>query len=418
MSAATASAAPASSGSVPSAPVDSDFIVETSGDGEFPRCPKFDDLPLSDELLHGIFSYGFEKPSAIQSVAILPLIKGRDIIGQAQSGTGKTGAFGIGCLARMDPKLRAPQGIIVCHSHELADQTTKVLREIGAFMKVGVVLAIGGVPRHQNVRDIRAGPCIVVGTPGRILDLASSGELPFTSLRTFIVDEADEMLRDRFAEQVSDIVSVGLPTTCTMGLFSATLPEETADLAKRILNEPVKVTLRQADVKLDGIKQFAVELEDDSQKLSVLADIFQSISIPHSIIFTNTKERADRLHYALTQDGYPVSVIYGDPMPQAERKRRMDEFREGKTRVLIATNLLARGIDVQTVSMVFNFDVPSFEDKESYIHRIGRCGRYGRKGTAINLVTAPEKDVLDQISAHYSFGLKPLPAELTGVLPE
>jgi translation initiation factor 4A len=410
MSAASTSAA---------APADSNFIVETSGEEEFPRCPKFDDMPLSDDLLRGVYAYGYEKPSAIQSVSTLPLIKGRDILGQAQSGTGKTGAFGIGCLARIDPKVRGgPQALILCHSHELADQTATLLQSISNYMKVGVVLAIGGVPRHQNVRDIRNGAAVVVGTPGRVLDLASSGDMPYGCLRTFIVDEADEMLRDRFLEQVSEIVKIGLPKTCAIGLFSATLPEEVAELAGTILKDPIKVTLRVADVKLDGIKQFHVELEDDNQKLDVLADIFQSISIPHSIIFTNTKERADRLHYMLTQQGYPVGLIYGDPMPQAERKRRMDEFRSGKTRVLIATNLLARGIDVQTVSMVFNFDVPPFEDKESYIHRVGRCARYGRKGTAINLVSASEKDVLDQIGAHYKFTTAPLPVDLAAVVPE
>lgn len=400
------------------APPDTEFIVNSSGDTEYPRCPKFDDLPLSDQLLRGVFAYGYEKPSAIQSVAILPFIKGRDILGQSQSGTGKTGAFGIAALARLDPKIRAPQVLIISHSHELADQTAKVLRQIANYMKINVVLAIGGVPRHHNERDLRGCASVVVGTPGRILDLASSGDLPFHSLHTFIVDEADELLRNRFADQVSQIVGIGLPETCAVGLFSATMPDDVRELADRILKDPVHITLKMADVKLDGIKQFAVELEDDSQKLSVLADIFQTISVPHSIIFTNTKERADRLYNALAADGYPVGVIYGDPMPQAERARRMEEFRGGKTRILIATNLLARGIDVQTVSMVFNFDVPSFEDKESYIHRIGRCGRYGRKGTAINLVTGPEKDVLDQIAAHYSFKLNVLPADLAGVVPE
>jgi translation initiation factor 4A len=399
-------------------PVDSDFIVETSGEGDVSRHATFDGMDLPDTLLRGVYSYGFEKPSAIQSVAIAPFISGRDVLGQAQSGTGKTGAFGIGLLARMNTKLRAPQALILCHAHELADQTAKVLRGLSSYMGITVVLAIGGVPRHQNVRDIRSGPVVVVGTPGRVFDLASSGDLSFRDLHTFVVDEADEMLRDRFAEQVSEIVQIGLPKTCTLGLFSATMPEDVEELAKTILTNPLKVTLRKADVTLEGIKQFFVELDDDRQKMDVLADIFQSISIPHSIIFTNTKERADRLHQALEEQGYPVGIIYGDPMPQAERQRRMDEFRAGRTRVLIATNLLARGIDVQTVSMVFNFDVPSFEDKESYVHRIGRCGRYGRKGTAINLVTAPEKDVLDQIGAHYNFRTLPLPVDLSGVLPE
>lgn len=408
-----------------SGPVDSNFIVETSGkgkgseSGEISRFTKFDDMGLPEQLLRGIYSYGFEKPSAIQSVAIVPLMNGNDMLGQAQSGTGKTGAFGIGCLARIDPARRGVQGLILCHSHELADQTAKVLTELSRHLKVTVVLAIGGIPRHQNVRDIRnGGAVIVVGTPGRVYDLASSGDLPYGELRTFIVDEADEMLRDRFLDQINEIVSIGLPKSCTIGLFSATLPDEVTELATQILTDPIRVTLHIADVKLDGIKQFHVELEDDSQKLEVLSDIFQSISIPHSIIFTNTKERADRLHYMLSQQGYPVGMIYGDPMPQAERKRRMDEFRMGKTRVLIATNLLARGIDVQTVSMVFNFDVPSFEDKESYIHRVGRCARFGRKGAAINLVTAAEKDILDQIGAHYKFATVSLPVDLASVVPE
>ena len=394
----------------------SQFVVETSNETEFPPCTSFDDLGLPDNLLRGIYAYGFEKPSAIQSVAIAPLVKGRDVLGQAQSGTGKTGTFGIGLLSRIDPDLKQTQGLIMAPTHELADQIATVIRALGSHMKVQVVLAVGGVPRHLNAREIRSGAHIVVGTPGRIYDLASSRDLVFNSLRMFVLDEADEMLRDRFAEQVSEIVNIGLPKDCRVAFFSATMPPEVKDLADKILSDPVRVTLKTADVKLDGIKQYYIELQDESWKLECFCDIFESLTIQSSIIFCNTKERAERLHATLTDRGFPVSVIYGEPMTQTVRQQRMRDFRSGATRVLIATNLLARGIDVQQVSVVFNFDMPQFEDKENYIHRIGRCGRFGRKGTAISLLTPAEKDVMDQIASHYSFQTAALPQDLKGVV--
>jgi translation initiation factor 4A len=392
------------------------FIVETSNESEFPPCASFDDMGLSDQLLRGVYAYGFEKPSAIQSVAITPIVKGRDILGQAQSGTGKTGTFGIGILSRVDPELKQTQALILAPTHELAEQIATVIRSIGAHMKIQVVLAVGGAPRHLNVREIRAGAHVVVGTPGRVFDLAQSHDLRLNSLRVFVLDEADEMLRDRFADQVNEIVNIGLPKDCRVAFFSATMPPEVKDLAERILSNPVRVTLKTADVKLDGIKQYYVQLDDESWKLDCFCDIFESLTIQSSIIFCNTKERADRLYNTLTDRGFPVSVIYGEPMTQAIRQQRMRDFRLGTTRVLIATNLLARGIDVQQVSVVFNFDMPPFEDKENYIHRIGRCGRFGRKGTAISLLTPAEKDVMDQIASHYSFQPATLPQDLKGVV--
>jgi translation initiation factor 4A len=391
------------------------FIAEISS-AEFPPCLTFDDMDLPEDLLRGIYAHGFEKPSTIQSAAILPIYKGRDVLGQAQSGTGKTGTFGIGALGRVDPTLKQVQVLIMAHTHELAGQIADQIRGLGTYMKVGVVLAVGGVPRHQNVREIRAGAQVVVGTPGRIYDLAMSRDLSFAHFRNFILDEADEMLRDRFAEQVGEIVKLGLPPSCKIALFSATLPPEVRELADQILKDPVSIVLKTADVKLDGITQYMVPLQEDGWKLDCLCDIFESLSIAQSIVFTNTKDRAERLHTALTERGFPVSIIYGEPMTQAIRQQRMREFREGKTRVLIATNLLARGIDVQAVSVVFNYDLPSFEDKENYIHRIGRCGRFGRKGVAISFVNPAEKDVLEQIANHYSFEPKQLPQDLKGIL--
>jgi translation initiation factor 4A len=372
------------------------FEVETSSAAEFPPCKTFDEMGLNENLLRGVYSHGFEKPSPIQSVSIMPLVKGRDVLGQAQSGTGKTGAFGIALLSHIDPTLKKTQALVMAHTHELADQIATVIRALSQYMDIKVVLAVGGLPRHQNVRDIRAGAHVVVGTPGRVYDLASSGDLHFKDLKAFVLDEADEMLRDRFADQVSEIVKLGLPEACRIAFFSATMPDEVRELA--------------------GIKQYYVQLDDEKWKLDAFSDIFESLTISQSIVFVNTKERADRLHQVLTERGFPVSVIYGEPMTQADRKRRMDEFRKGMTRVLIATNLLARGIDVQQVEVVFNFDIPSFEDKENYIHRIGRCGRFGRKGTAISFLTPAEKDVMDQIASHYSFVPLALPQDLAGVV--
>lgn len=392
------------------------FEVETSSAAEFPPCKTFDEMGLDERLLRGVYSYGFEKPSPIQSVAIMPLVKGRDVIGQAQSGTGKTGAFGISVLSHIDPALKKTQALIMAHTHELADQIATVIRALSQYMEIKVVLAVGGLPRHTNVKEIRAGAHVVVGTPGRVYDLASSGDLNFKDLRAFVLDEADEMLRDRFADQVSEITKLGLPEACRIAFFSATMPSEVRELADKILTNPVRVTLKVADVKLDGIKQYYVALDDEKWKLDAFSDIFESLTISQSIVFVNSKERAERLYQVLTERGFPVSVIYGEPMTQTDRKRRMDEFRKGTTRVLIATNLLARGIDVQQVEVVFNFDIPSFEDKENYIHRIGRCGRFGRKGTAISFLTPAEKDLMDQIASHYSFATLPLPQDLAGVV--
>ena len=238
------------------------FEVETSNATEFPPVDKFDDMGLSDDLLRGVYAHGFEKPSPIQSVAIRPMVAGRDVLAQAQSGTGKTGTFGIGALSRVDPALKKVQILIMAHTHELTDQIYKVVTALGKYMGIKVVLAIGGEPRHQNVRDIRAGAQVVVGTPGRIYDLAESKDLRFADLRGFILDEADEMLTDRFAEQVGEIVTLGLPETCRVGFFSATMPPEVRELADKILRDPVRITLKAGDVKLDGIIQYFVSVQE------------------------------------------------------------------------------------------------------------------------------------------------------------
>lgn len=391
------------------------FVIETENAEGFAPVKSWDELELPEALLRGVYSYGWEKPSAIQSVAIRPLTAGRDVLGQAKAGTGKTGAFGVGMLTRIDPALKKTQGLILVPTKELADQIMKVLRALSHYMKLNIVLALGGIPRHVNGRECRANPHIVIGTPGRVWDLASNGELSFANLRMFVIDEADEMLKDRFAEQVSTITDLGLPKECRVAFFSATMPPEVMELAEQILTDPVRIYLRTEDVRPDWVKQWYAVVEEDSWKVEAFCDIYESKTVAGGIIFVNTKERADRLYQTLSERGFPVSVIYGDPMPLATRLQRLEDFANCKTRILIATNVLARGIDVIHVDYVFNFDLPPLEDKENYIHRIGRCGRFGRTGTAISLVNSSEKQVLDQIVQHYGMLCRPLPQDLAGV---
>jgi translation initiation factor 4A len=391
------------------------FVIETENSDGFPAVKTWDELGLSEPLLRGIYSYGWEKPSAIQSVAIRPLMAGRDVMAQAKAGTGKTGAFGVGLLTRIDPALKKTQALVLCPTKELADQIIKVLRALSHYMKLNIVLALGGSPRHINGRECRAGPHIVVGTPGRVYDLASSGELSFADLRAFVIDEADEMLQDRFADQLSEITRLGLPNSCRIAFFSATMPPEVSELAGEILTDPVRITLRTEDVRPDWVKQWHAVMEEDSWKVDAFCDIYESKTVAGGIIFVNTKERAERLYQALSERGFPVGVIYGDPMPLATRLQRLEDFAKCRTRILIATNVLARGIDVIHVDYVFNFDLPPFEDKENYIHRIGRAGRYGRTGTAISLVNSAEKQVLDQIVEHYGMTCLPMSQDLAGV---
>lgn len=391
------------------------FIIESENMDGFAPVKEWEEVGLSEPLLRGIYSYGWEKPSAIQGVAVRPLMAGRDVLSQAKAGTGKTGAFGVGMLTRIDPALNKTQGLILVPTKELADQIVKVLRALSHYMRLNIVLALGGTPRHVNARECRAGPHIVIGTPGRVWDLASNGDLKFTDLRMFVIDEADEMLRDRFAEQVESITRVGLPDDCRIAFFSATMPAEVMTLVEEILKNPVRIYLRTEDVRPDWVKQWHTVIEDDTWKVDAFCDIYETKTIAGGIIFVNTKDRAERLYQELTNRGFPASVIYGDPMPLATRLQRLEEFTSCKTRILIATNVLARGIDVIHVDYVFNFDLPPLEDKENYIHRIGRCGRYGRKGTAISLVNSGEKLVLDQILSHYGMECQALPQDLKGV---
>ena len=371
---------------------------------------KFDEMGLPEPILRGIYAYGFDKPSAIQRRAIVPLMSGIDIIGQSQSGTGKTGTFSIGSLARIDPAIKAPQVLVLAPTRELSQQTETVAKALSAYLNIKVHSATGGNDLSEDIRAFAEGVHFVVGTPGRIYDLIQRRKLHLGHIKQLILDEADQMLEDRFKEQVLSILQFDFPGSTKVALFSATMPPNVQEVADRFLQNPIKILVPAEQVTLEGIKQFHIRIPRDEWKFEVLDDIYKHLPINQLIIFVNKRARAEWLAEKMRLAGHTLEYIHGE-MDVAERKARMSEFRDGKARVLISTDLLARGIDVQQVSLVINFELPP--QRENYIHRIGRCGRYGRKGAAINIVTDDEMRYLNDIEAYYSTTIPPMPEDLS-----
>ena len=369
----------------------------------------FEDMCLSDNLTRGIYSYGFEKPSKIQQIAIVPMSKHTDILAQSQSGTGKTGAFTIGSLSVMDTSLKSPQVLVICPTRELSQQTERVVTSLSNYMKIKVLSATGGNRLQSDISTLRAGAQFVVGTPGRIFDLIRRGDLSVDHMKYVILDEADQMLEDLFAEQIKAILDSNFPSSTRLALFSATMPENVIEIAENYLSNPVRILLPPDEVTLKGIKQYYVDLEREDWKLPVLLDLYQQIAVNQALIYVNKRQKAEWLAKQLGSHGFTLEYIHGE-MEVAERKKRMDDFRSGTVRVLISTDLLARGIDVQQVSLVVNYELPV--QRENYVHRIGRSGRYGKKGVAINLVYGEERGMLKEIEKHYSTEIVELPENL------
>jgi len=372
----------------------------------------FDEMNLGDTLTRGIFNYGFENPSKIQQVAIVPMGNNTDILAQSQSGTGKTGAFVIGSLSVVDTAIKAPQVLVICPTRELSQQTERVASALGMYMNLKVLSATGGNQLRSDIQILKSGAQFVVGTPGRIFDLIRRGDLTLDQIKYVILDEADQMLEDLFAEQIKAILNNKFPSTTHLALFSATMPQNVLEIAENYLNNPVRILLPPDEVTLDGIKQYFVNLERDEWKLPVLLDIYQQITVNQALIYVNKRQKAEWLAKQLAAHGFTLEYIHGE-MDVVERKKRMDDFRTGSVRVLISTDLLARGIDVQQISLVINYEMPL--QRENYIHRIGRSGRYGKKGVAINLVSGDEMHSIKEIESHYSTSINELPEDLSSL---
>lgn len=372
----------------------------------------FDEMGLSDTLTRGIYNYGFELPSKIQQLAIVPMSQKNDILAQSQSGTGKTGAFTIGALSTVDSSLKSPQVLVMCPTRELSQQTERVAQAIGSYMGLKVLSATGGNQIRADVTSLKNGAQFIVGTPGRIFDLICRGELSVEHIRYVILDEADQMLEDLFADQIRSILNSKFPSTTRLALFSATMPKNVLEIAENYLSNPVRILLPPDEVTLEGIKQYYVQLEREDWKLPVLLDLYQQITVNQALIYVNKRQKAEWLAKQLSSHGFTLEFIHGE-MEVAERKKRMEDFRSGMTRVLISTDLLARGIDVQQVSLVINYEMPI--QRENYIHRIGRSGRYGKKGSAINLICGDEINAVKEIESHYSTTIQELPEDLSSL---
>ena len=308
---------------------------------------------------------GFEKPSAIQQRAILPIIKGRDVLAQSQSGTGKTGVFCIGILQNIDISLMETQALILSPTRELAEQSQKVLLSIGDYMKVQCHACIGGKSIGEDIRRLNYGVQVVSGTPGRVYDMINRRFLRTRNIKMLVIDEGDEMLNQGFKEQLYDIYRF-LPPSTQVILVSATMPKEVLDMTNKFMNEPVKILVKRDELTLEGIKQFFIAVEKEEWKLDTLIDLYNSLTITQAVIFCNSRKKVEWLANELRNAGFTVSAMHGS-MPQKERDSIMEEFRAGNSRVLIATDVWGRGLDVQQVSLVINYDLPS--SRELYIHR-------------------------------------------------
>jgi len=371
-----------------------------------PIFSSFDDMNLKDDLLRSIYAYGFEKPSAIQKRGIVPLSKGKDILAQAQSGTGKTATFAIGILQKIDNSKGVCQAVILAPTRELAKQIHKVITELSKYMGVTPWLCVGGQSVMEDMRALQTGNHqIVVGTPGRIYDMINREAICTNDLHLLVLDEADELLERGFKEQIYNIFQT-IPESVQVGLFSATMPNDIIDVSKKFLRDPIRILIKNEELTLDGIKQFYLLIDKDEWKFETLCDLYDQMNVGQSIVYCNKKQRVEELAKAMISNDFQVSYMHGG-MEMDERNQVMRSFRQSETRVLIATDLLARGIDVQGVNVVINFDIPN--NRENYIHRIGRSGRYGRKGVALNFVTPRDTEQLEAIESHYQTSITELP---------
>ena len=372
----------------------------------------FDELSLKDEILRGIYSYGFENPSVIQHKSIPVIVSGKDIISQAQSGTGKTGAFVIGILQKLKVEEKNTQIIIISPTRELSRQTMEVVKEIGKYMDITYQEVIGGTDVHQCRAELDKSPHIVIGTPGRILDMITKNCLYTNNITTLVFDEADEILSYGFKDTIHDIVRK-VPSEAQICLFSATIPQEIIDLSDNFMNNPESILVKKEALTLEGIRQFYINIKVSEWKYEILKDLYDTISISQCIIYFNSKNKLMDIYNKLMQENFPVSYIHGD-LTSEQRKETMIQFKSGQTRILLSTDLLSRGIDIQQLSLVINFDIP--RSKETYIHRIGRSGRYGRKGVAINFISDRDQYSITEIQAYYDTEITEMPQDISDII--
>ncbi|XP_077301185.1 eukaryotic initiation factor 4A-III-like [Arctopsyche grandis] len=384
----------------------------------------FGEMGLCEGVQRGLFAYGWEKPSAVQQRFVAAALKGRDLIAQAQSGTGKSSALALAAVSRACRCLtttaaitatstsRDPTVLALCPTRELAAQLHRACLALSEHTEVRCLCATGGSPLMDDVRKLDYGHQVVVGTPGRVIDLIRRNAFRTRSVTTFMLDEADEMLNQGFKEQIYDVYRY-LPPATQVIIMSATLPHDILEMTGKFMTDPLRILVKRDELTLEDLKQFFVAVEREEWKFDTLCDLYDTLTITQAVIFCNTKRKVDWLTEKMREANFTVNSMHGD-MPQKERDTIMREFRSGQSRVLITTDLWARGIDVQQVSLVINYDLPN--NRELYIHRIGRSGRFGRKGVAINFVKSDDIRILRDIEQYYSTQIDEMPMNVADLV--
>jgi translation initiation factor 4A len=379
----------------------------------------WEELELHENILRGIYSYGFEKPSPIQQKAIKPIMMGRDVIAQAQSGTGKTATFSIGALSIIDIEKNATQVLILSPTRELTSQTSNVINSLGGMIenskneRLRVQSVFGGSAYEEKSSfSNRNTPHVICGCPGRVYDMLRRDKISIKTIKLVILDEADEMLSSGFKDQVYNIFQY-FNNDIQVALFSATLPESIMPIIDKIMRNPIKISVKAEMLTLEGIRQYYIAVDDDRQKYETLKHMFSIAKLSCCIIYCNSVKRVVDLYEAMKEDEFPVCCIHSG-MDHAARSQAFNQFRTGEMRVLISSNVTARGIDIQQVSVVINFDIPKCV--HTYLHRIGRSGRWGRKGTGVNFVTRRDFVKMKEIESHYNTQINEMPSNLGNIL--
>jgi translation initiation factor 4A len=373
---------------------------------EIIKYENWNNFNLKDDLLRGIYSYGFENPSNIQQIAIKPALDKRDLIAQAQSGSGKTGTFTISILELININVNQTQAVVVAPTRELATQISNVFSNIGSFMKnLKIKTLVGGSPIQKDISYLKyKKPHVIIGCIGRINDMVNRKLLHIDDLKILCLDEADELLSNTFRIHMQQLIT-NINKSTQILIYSATMSNEIINLTNLFMNDPVKIIVEKEKLSLECIEQMFIPLNSDMHKYEMLKYIFEKVSITQCIIYVNDINRVQELTDAMNKDGFPVCCIHGS-CERTERDNILQDFRNGKFRVLISSNITARGIDIQQIGIVINFDVP--KNVNTYLHRIGRSGRWGRKGMAINFVTRYDVHHMKKIENHYKISITEL----------
>tara|TARA_B100001175_G_scaffold258395_1_gene226903 strand:+ start:6554 stop:7744 length:1191 start_codon:yes stop_codon:yes gene_type:complete len=387
--------------------IDNDNMCQDSDNTNIIKFEDWDSMNLKEDILRGIYTNGFEKPSYIQSQSIPVIIEGKDVIAQAQSGMGKTGAFSISTLQTIDVSENKTQALLISPTHELAKQTYTVLTTLGSYINgLNIKLLIGGTSIKEDISSMqKTPPHIVVGCSGRVYDMIRRKSLRTQYLKLFILDEADEMLSKGFKDQIYDIFQY-MPKEIQSVIISATLPVEVLNITDKFMKDPTRILMKVEKLNLECITQYYVAIHDDYMKYDVLKDLYSSISVSQSIIYCNSVNRVMNLYDAMNEQGFSVCCIHSS-MDKMTREAEFKKFRDGNYRVLISSDITSRGIDIQHVSTVINFDIP--KSPYTYLHRIGRSGRWGRKGMAINLITRKDLNIMRKLETFYKINILELP---------